>query len=84
MNWNAGWQAWLNGRRIPVNRDGLGLIWMKPECSSPCRIDLVYAGDRELMICRAISYLALAGLLFGFFADPVARRFLSGRVHPRD
>jgi hypothetical protein len=68
VNWNAGWHARVNSLRIPINRDGLGLMWMKPGCSSSCRVDLFYTGDIELTLCRAISYIALAGLLVAFFA----------------
>lgn len=60
---HPGWRATSSGRRVPIHRDGLGLMWLQPPCSGPCEIQLDYDGGWELRLCRWLSNLALASLL---------------------
>jgi hypothetical protein len=64
VSYHPGWHAMANHRRVDVRRDGLGLMWFRPECSGPCEIQLEYDGGWELRICRYLSFAAICGLLF--------------------
>jgi hypothetical protein len=59
VSYHPGWRAYVNGRRTAINRDGLGLMWMRPECDGNCAIQLDYSGGFELGLCRLISALAI-------------------------
>ena len=68
---HRGWKAWSGGHEIPVERDGLGFMVMRPQCSAPCTITLEYDGGPELRW----TVLASAALMLGVAAI-VARRFM--------
>jgi hypothetical protein len=63
VNWHRGWKAEAGGRRVALHRDGLGLMWAEPQCGGPCTLSLEYDGGVELMVCRAMSLLAIAGAI---------------------
>lgn len=65
VSYHPGWHATAGAHRPQLRKDGLGLIWFRPECDGPCEVQLDYDGGWELRLCRWISYLALAGLLLG-------------------
>jgi hypothetical protein len=56
-----GWKATANGVPRPLYRDGLGLMWLRPNCAGACRIELAYDGGFELRACRVVSYAAIFG-----------------------
>jgi hypothetical protein len=62
--WHAGWNATANGNPVPVRRDGLGLMYVEPDVSGPCQINIFYNGGAEMRfawaIC-AITVILLAG-----------------------
>lgn len=62
---HPGWHATVGNRHPQLGKDGLGLIWFRPECNGPCEVRLDYDGGWELRLCRWISLLAIAGLLAG-------------------
>ncbi len=64
---HPGWRATVNGRPRSLERDGLGLMWLRPECDGPCEVLLHYDGGWELRICRYLSFAALAALLVAPF-----------------
>ncbi len=68
MNYHPGWHAWANGRAVPIERDGIGQIWLRPGCTGSCTVELRYNGGAELILCRWLSVLTLAGaaLLLAF------------------
>jgi hypothetical protein len=66
VSWHRGWHATVNGRNLPVLRDGLGLMWMKPECAGPCQIRMDYDGGWHLRLLRWLSFAAMAALLLVF------------------
>jgi hypothetical protein len=51
------------GQPRAIYKDGLGLMWLRPECGGPCEILLDYDGGWDLRLCRIVSYAALAGLV---------------------
>jgi hypothetical protein len=65
VSYHPGWHASSAGHRIPIHKDGLGLMWLAPECHGACEINLEYDGGWELRLCRWLSYLALAGIFVG-------------------
>jgi len=63
VSYHPGWHAKIAGQPREMNRDGLGLMWLRPGCDGPCEVDLDYDGGWELRICRYISFAAIGGLL---------------------
>ncbi|HXJ43837.1 MAG TPA: hypothetical protein VNH18_31420, partial [Bryobacteraceae bacterium] len=59
---HPGWSATVNGKPVPLQRDGIGLVWLRPSCNGPCAIQLSYNGGIELILCRIVSLVALACL----------------------
>jgi hypothetical protein len=64
VSYHPGWHVTAGNRHPRLQKDGLGLIWFRPDCDGPCVVRMDYDGGWELRLCRWISYLALAGLLF--------------------
>jgi hypothetical protein len=58
---HPGWRATAAGRRIPIHRDGLGLMWLEPAGAPEIILD--YNGGLELQACRWLTYLTLSGLI---------------------
>lgn len=63
VSWHPGWHATAQGGHLPLFRDALGLMWLRPECKTPCRIELDYDGGWALRLCRWVSYAASGGML---------------------
>jgi hypothetical protein len=78
VSYHPGWHAKANNRKVEVRRDGLGLIWLKPECSGPCEIQLDYDGGWELRLCRYLSFTAISVLLLAILWR-LGRRFRAAR-----
>jgi hypothetical protein len=78
--YHPGWHARVNGRAREVERDGLGLIWIRPVCNGPCEVELIYDGGWELRLCRYLSFAAIGTLL----ALPLLRGIKRDRTAPRD
>jgi hypothetical protein len=55
---HPGWHAFIEGKRVPLRRDGLGLMWLRAERSGPATIVLQYDGGWELRLCRWLSVTA--------------------------
>lgn len=64
VGYHPGWHATVNGGATAIYKDGLGLMWLRPECRGDCEIQLTYRGGWELWLCRVISYAAWAALPF--------------------
>ena len=64
INYASGWTAATNGRRpVRIEKDGLGLMIIRPECTGMCVIDLLYDGGTEARYTRVAQVLGLAALL---------------------
>jgi hypothetical protein len=55
MAWHRGWHATANERPTPVLRDAIGLMYIDPEVSGPCQIEIFYDGGIEMRAARAIG-----------------------------
>jgi hypothetical protein len=62
VTYHPGWHATVNGKSAKVLQDGLGMMWLKPNVTGPCAIQLDYNGGFELIACRIISILTLVAL----------------------
>lgn len=80
VGYHPGWHARANGQRRTVYKDGLGLMWLRPECHGPCQIDLDYNGGWALWLCRGLSYAAIAAIIL---AIPAARLRSRLRAKPQ-
>jgi hypothetical protein len=62
INYAPGWRARVPGRAIPVRKDGIGLIYLQPECEGACEIEMEYGPTREAWVCRGLSLLSVLAL----------------------
>src|SRR5262249_17072831 len=63
VGYHPGWRAIVNGERRAIHKDGLGLMWLRPDCHGACEISLDYGGGLELWASRVVSCAAIAGLV---------------------
>jgi hypothetical protein len=63
MTYDRGWAASANGQAVPIARDGIGLMTLRPACHGPCEIRLTFEGGWERRVCRWSSLLAMAAVL---------------------
>ena len=73
-NYHKGWHARANGQSLPVRKDGLGFILLQPACVGSCEIELTYDGGWEFILCRLLSYLTIAAVIY-FFWRPLPTSF---------
>jgi hypothetical protein len=62
VNYHPGWRAKAGGIPIPVEKDGLGLIVLKPQRPGSYDIELLYGADWEFRLCRVLSVATLLGV----------------------
>jgi hypothetical protein len=74
---HPGWHASANGASRQIKSDGLGLMWLQPGCNGPCDVQLEYDGGAELRICRLLSAVVLASLIFFLCWNAMRDRALS-------
>lgn len=71
ISYHPGWVARVNGAPRRIQADGLGLMFIEPECAGPCRIELIYTGGLEMQLARLASW---GGLAAGLIATAATRR----------
>jgi hypothetical protein len=64
ISWDPGWRAAVNGADIPIDRDKLGLMALRPRCENGCTVHLVYTGGIEARVADTVCSASL--LLCGF------------------
>jgi hypothetical protein len=62
MTHHPGWRAWVGDREIPVARDGLGFVVLRPDCETPCTVRLHYDGGPELRWTAVASASVMLGV----------------------
>ncbi len=75
-----GWHAIVNGKRLAVAADALGLMLVEPQCTGDCTIKLIYDGGAERQLAIAASFftmLAMAGACGVVFRKTRRARMLS-------
>ena len=77
VGYHPGWHATVNGERREIRKDGLGLMWLRPDCHGACEINLAYGGGLELWVSRVVSYGAIAALVV-MFGVAILRRLRRG------
>jgi hypothetical protein len=65
VTWAPGWRARAGGRKLPVRRDGIGLIVLEPNCDGPCDIRLDFGPTTEAWICRGLSAIVTLAMIGG-------------------
>ena len=63
VTYHPGWHASVASKSQPIQKDGLGLMWLRPACEGACEIVLDYDGGWELRLCRWASWLAIAAVI---------------------
>ncbi len=56
-------------------------MWLRPDCTGMCDVELNYNGGAELRICRWISYAAIAIWLAGIPFLKFAKNRLGASFH---
>jgi hypothetical protein len=74
--WAKGWHASVNGREIPVQRDGIGLMYVEPAITGRCDVDMVYDGGMEMRVANIVSPLTAVVLLILTVAEFLSRVIL--------
>jgi len=64
--YDPGWEAWANGRRLPIRADALGLMVIEPQPTGAYEISLRYTGGAARTVTRTLSVLAM--LVAGLYA----------------
>ncbi len=67
VNWDAGWAAFQDGRRLPVEKDRMGFVLLRPAASAASRIELRYEGTLEPRLMAGLSAAAWLAALAGLF-----------------
>jgi hypothetical protein len=67
VTWAPGWRASVDGRKIPLRKDAIGLMVLEPGCDGPCNIRLDYVATPEAWICRILSGLVTLGMIGALF-----------------
>jgi hypothetical protein len=63
LTYVPGWRATVGGASQKIEKDGLGLLLLRPSCQGACEITLTYSGGPEWRATCALSLIALAGLV---------------------
>jgi hypothetical protein len=58
ISYHPGWHAKVNGADRPIGEDGIGQIYIEPNCEGLCRIELNYDGGAEMRIARGVAVVA--------------------------
>jgi hypothetical protein len=58
LSYHPGWHALVNGSTKPIGEDGLGQMYIEPNCDGACSIELFYDGGWEMRIAHGAAYTA--------------------------
>lgn len=62
-NYHSGWKAWVNGKEVPVHKDGMNYFYLEPECSGECDVRVEFSGGIEGWLARGTSIAAFCVLI---------------------
>ena len=63
VSYAPGWRATVEGKQIPVRRDGIGLMVLEPGCDGVCNVRLEFGATTELWVCRIVSLLSTFAMI---------------------
>lgn len=63
VSYDPGWTASQGGRPLPVEKDRLGFIVLRPDPTTPTRIEMNYRGTGEQRLMAVLSLAAWLGAL---------------------
>jgi hypothetical protein len=78
VNADPGWQAFQDGRAIPIRTDNLGFMVLRPAATAATHIELDYRATAEPRLMAALSGLSWMAALAALFLCPR----LTGRRSP--
>ena len=58
ISYDPGWRAVANGAVLPTEKDALGFLFLAPDCTGRCTIDLIYDGGTQR---RVMDFLCILG-----------------------
>jgi hypothetical protein len=61
ISYHPGWQSSEQRRGETCDADGLGQMYVEPDCEGVCTIELTYDGGREIRIARSVA--TISGIL---------------------
>ncbi len=67
VTYHPGWRAVSAGKEVPIQRDGLGLMVIEPQCDGACQVTLTYDGGVEMRVAKLISFIAFGGAFFALW-----------------
>jgi uncharacterized membrane protein YfhO len=73
ISYNLGWHAEQGGATLPVARDALGMMYIKPATYGHSHLRLVYDGGNEAIIARilqAVGFLIVASIALSGTSNP--------------
>ncbi len=79
INYDPGWQAWIDRRPLRVTRDQIGLTIIQPDRPGTCVIDIAFTGGTERHICSAVN-AAAAIVVLGMLLWPAVKRVSMARA----
>ena len=63
ITYHPGWQAGVNGKPVPIQKDNLGLMVIDPGWDGPMTVDLIYDGGLEMRVLQWLRWCTLLLLL---------------------
>jgi hypothetical protein len=64
----------VKGRKIPLRKDGIGLIVLEPGCDGMCEVRLDFGATTEVWVCRILSCLVTFAMIALLAVDRTSRR----------
>ena len=58
ISYHPGWHAKVNGANKAIGEDGVGQMYVEPNCNGVCQIQLFYDGGPEMRIVRGVAIAA--------------------------
>jgi len=79
VSYDPGWRATVNGNDQPIERDGLGMLVIRPKCERGCTVQLSYVGGAEQQVAGFSALVLLAGVVVIGGLKAVSSAMVGGR-----
>jgi len=74
VSYAPGWRASAGDRKIPIRKDGIGLLVLEPGCDGVCDVRLDFGPTPEAWICRVFSLLATFAMIASLTVARITRQ----------